>query len=487
MTILHISAECYPAAKAGGLGDVVGALPKYLNNAGVETAVIMPKHRTKWLLNQTFEPLMEGTVRIGWNWQPYSIEKCLNDTLGYDLYVVNAPQYFDRSGIYTDASGVGFKDEVQRSLLFQQAVIHWVMGMAEKPKVLHCHDHHTGLLPFMIQFCPEYESLAAIKTVFTIHNGQYQGAFSWRDNQLMPLYRGEANGLLDWENTINPMASAIKCAWKFTTVSLGYLEELKANSGGLEWLINNEASKSAGILNGIDAQVWDPAIDPMLSANLVDDEVDVFKDKNREALIRMFNVTPEFPIITFIGRAVGEKGADLLPLLYESYLEMGGAANFLFLGTGDPSVTDALIRLAMKYPKQMGVMVDYNEAVSHKLYAGSDFLIMPSRVEPCGLNQMYSLRYGTVPIVRAIGGLRDTVTDISAPTGGSGIRFDEFSLTAAMTALHRSMRLWWDDKRGFMALRRNIMKIDNSWEYATQQYINLYELDEEESVLEVGI
>ena len=487
MTILHISAECYPAAKAGGLGDVVGALPKYLNNAGVETAVVMPKHRTKWLLNQTFETLMSGTVRIGWNWQPYSIEKCLNDTLGYDLYVVNAPQYFDRSGIYTDASGVGFEDEVQRSLLFQQAVIHWVMGMEEKPKVLHCHDHHTGLLPFMIQYCPEFESLASIRTVFTIHNGQYQGAFSWRDNQLMPLYRGEANGLLDWENTINPMASAIKCAWKFTTVSLGYLEELKANSGGLEWLINNEANKAVGILNGIDAQVWDPATDPMLSYNLVGDEVDTFKDRNREALIKMFNVNPAFPIITFIGRAVGEKGADLLPELYSRYLAMGGGANFLFLGTGDPSVTDALVRLAYQYPNQMGVMVDYNEAVSHKLYAGSDFLIMPSRVEPCGLNQMYSLRYGTVPIVRAIGGLRDTVTDISAPTGGSGIRFDAFSLTAAMTALHRSMRLWWDDKKGFMALRRNIMKIDNSWEYATQQYISLYELNDEESELEVGI
>ena len=175
MTILHISAECYPAAKAGGLGDVVGALPKYLNNAGVETAVIMPKHRTKWLANQEFEPLMDGSVRIGWEWQPYAIEKCLNDTLGYDLYVVNAPQYFDRPGIYTDASGIGFKDEDQRSLLFQQAVIHWVMGMEVKPKVLHCHDHHTALLPFMIQYCPEYEELADIPTVFTIHNGQYQG------------------------------------------------------------------------------------------------------------------------------------------------------------------------------------------------------------------------------------------------------------------------------------------------------------------------
>ncbi len=475
MTILHVTAECYPAAKAGGLGDVAGALPKYLNAAGVETAVIMPKHRTKWLANQQFEVLMQGTVRLGWDWQPYAIEKCLNTSLGYDLYVVNAPQYFDRSGIYTDAAGDGFADEAERSVVFQQAVIHWIMGMADKPKVIHCHDHHTALLPFMIQNCPEYASLSQIPTIFTIHNGQYQGEFSWTKAPMLPYYRPEANGLLDWKGAINPMASAIKCCWRFTTVSPGYLDELKGNSGGLEWLINNEIGKAAGILNGIDAQVWDPAIDPMLAYNLHDNDVDTYKNKNKEALVSMFGVRPDLPIITFIGRAVGEKGADLLPEMYTRYLGMGGGANFLFLGTGDPSVTDALVRLAYQYPAQMGVMVAYDEKVAHQLYAGSDFLIMPSRVEPCGLNQMYSLRYGTVPIVRSTGGLKDTVPDISAPTGGAGIRFDNFNIGEAMAALDRSMRLWWDNKAQFIDLRRNIMQIDNSWEYATQQYLNLYQ------------
>jgi starch synthase len=474
MTILHVTAECYPAAKAGGLGDVAGALPKYLNAAGASTAVIMPKHRTKWLANQPFEFVMEGTVRVSWDWQPYTIEKCLNTTLGYDLYVVNAPQYFDRSGIYTDASGNGFYDEAERSIVFQQAVIHWVMGMIEKPKVIHCHDHHTGLLPFMMQYCPEFESIAAIPTVFTIHNGQYQGAFSWKKAQILPFYRAEASGLLDWNNTINPMASAIKCAWRFTTVSPGYLEELKADSGGLEWLINNEIRKSAGILNGIDAQIWDPSADPMLAYNLVGDDVDTYKDRNKAALVQMFGVRPDLPIVTFIGRAVGEKGADLLPELYSKFLSMGGAANFLFLGTGDPSVTDALTRLAYEFPDKMGVMVAYDEKVAHQLYAGSDFLIMPSRVEPCGLNQMYALRYGTLPIVRSVGGLRDTVTDISAHEGGSGIRFDNFNLDDAMNALYRSMGLWWDYKDHFSYLRRHVMQIDNSWEYATQQYLTLY-------------
>ena len=474
MKILHISAECYPAAKAGGLGDVVGALPKYLNQTGTETAVIIPKHSTKWLANQQFETLIQGTVRLGWTYQNYSVQKCLNDSLGYTLYVVDAPQYFDRPNIYTDAYGNGFKDEVDRSLTFQQAVLHWVMGMSTKPQVLHCHDHNTGLIPFMVTQCPEYQSLKSISTVFTIHNGEYQGAFPWKLEYLLPYYVVEAKGLLDWQGMINPMASALKCAWRFTTVSPGYLDELKGNSGGLEWLINNEIHKAAGILNGIDAQVWNPATDPMLENRLIGDDIEGYKNANKQALAQRFNVRGDLPIVTFIGRAVGEKGADLLPELFERYLAMGGGATFLFLGSGDPSVTDALVHLARRFPDKMGVEVGYNEALSHLLYAGSDFLIMPSRVEPCGLNQMYSLRYGTVPIVRAIGGLRDTVIDISNHEHGSGVQFGRFHIDDAMNALNRSMRLYWDENDHFKALRRHIMTIDNSWEYSTGRYLDLY-------------
>lgn len=474
MKILHISAECYPAAKAGGLGDVVGALPKYLNQAGVETAVIIPKYATKWLNAQTFSPIIYGTVRLGLYSAQYSVEECMNKTLGFDLYVVNCPQFFDRSGIYTEENGNGYRDDVERWLTFQQAVIHWLLGMETKPKVLHCHDHHTGLVPFMLRFCPEYQSLATIPTVFTIHNGQYQGMFSWQMGGLMPFFAAEARGMLEWQGAINPMASAIKCCWRFTTVSPGYMEELRNNSGGLEWLMDNEREKSIGILNGIDNQVWNPRTDPMLVERLEND-VETYKKANKNAVCDALNVRNDLPLITFIGRIVSEKGADLLPEVIGKFLQQGGAASFAILGTGDPSVSDSFRRMAEHFPGQFGVSLQYNEALSHQLYAGSDFLLMPSRVEPCGLNQMYALRYGTVPIVRSTGGLRDTVTDLTHQSGGSGICFSDFDAEDLSIALIRAMRLYWDEPNHFKALRGHIIHIDNSWEKSTNDYLKIYE------------
>jgi starch synthase len=473
MKVLHISAECYPAAKAGGLGDVVGALPKYLNQTGVDTAVIIPRYNTKWLNGQIYREIIRGTVRLGMHYAHYTIEECLNRDLGFTLYVVKAPQYFERNGIYTDENGAGYKDDIERWLTFQQATIHWLLGMGEKPKVLHCHDHHTGLIPFMLKFCPEYKALSNIPTVFTIHNGQYQGAFPWQMSEIMPFYDENAEGMLEWNGYINPMASAIKCAWRFTTVSKGYMEELRNNSGGLEWLMNNEKMKSQGILNGIDAQVWNPRTDAMLAHRLSDD-LDDFKRLNKKVICETFGVRADLPVITFIGRIVGEKGADILPEVIGRFLHQGGAASFIILGTGDPSVGDAFKRMAVHFKDTFAVALEYNETLSHQLYAGSDFLIMPSRVEPCGLNQMYALRYGTVPIVRSIGGLRDTVEDIAAMGGGSGIRFNDFSAEDAGLALVRAMHLYWDNHEAFEALRERIVEIDNSWEKSTQTYLDLY-------------
>jgi starch synthase len=470
---LHTSAECYPAAKAGGLGDVVGALPKYLNNLGHETAIVMPKHNTKWLNNQAYREIMQGSVRLGMNHANYAIEECLNSDLGFKIYVVNCPQFFDRPNIYTDENGQGFRDDVERWLTFQQAVIHWVMGMEEKPKVLHCHDYHTGLIPFMIKYCPEYSILDDVPTVFTIHNGEYQGMFSWQKAQVMPFFEAQSSGLLDWNGFINPMASAIKNCWRFTTVSPGYMEELRNNSGGLEWLMNNEWKKSVGILNGIDAQVWNPNTDPLLPIPLKKN-VEAFKKENKQAMCEKFGIRSDLPLLTFIGRIVGEKGADLLPEVISRFLHQGGAASFIVLGTGDPSVSDAFRRLAFQFKDNMGVALEYNEGLAHQLYAGSDFLLMPSRVEPCGLNQMYALRYGTVPIVRAVGGLKDTVIDIGTPKGGSGICFTYFNTDDLMLALIRAMRLYWDNPKVFKALQKTNMAINNSWEKSAGEYLNIY-------------
>lgn len=470
--ILHIAAECYPAAKVGGLGDVVGALPKYLNAAGSNTGVVIPKYRTKWLESHCYEEVFRGTVRLHARLVPFAIERVVGEDLGFGLYVADIPGRFDRPGIYGDTEGRGYGDEVERNLSFQMAVLHWVHAFEEKPAVLHCHDHHTGLIPFMVRNCPEFAGLKDVPTVFTIHNGMYQGAFSWRKGDLLPFYYASFRGLLDWSDAINPMASAIRCAWRVTTVSPGYLGELREHSLGLENLFRWEEAKCRGILNGIDSEVWDPAQDRFLAHRLEDGDWNGFKKSNKAVLCERFDIRPDRPLFTFIGRLVREKGADIIPEVVKNYLYSGREVCFVVLGSGDPHLADLFRRMKAHFPGFFDCSIEYNEQLSHQLYAGSDFLFMPSRVEPCGLNQLYAMRYGTVPVVRATGGLRDTVPDVSDP-GGRGIRFLRFDPGDAWMALHRAAELYWNPER-FRAVREGIVRADFSWEKSVAEYLALY-------------
>lgn len=475
MKVLHISAECYPAAKAGGLGDVVGALPKYLSQAGVSAGVVIPKYSLRWINEHQFMPVYQGAVRLHNSYIPFAIEQEVHNTLGFPFFVVNIPGLFDRPGIYADPSGWGYGDEVERYLCFQQAVLQWIANSPGRPAILHCHDHHTGLIPFMIKYCPEYQSLSNLPTVFTIHNGMYHGAFSWSKLYLMPFFIAEARGLLDWADTICPLATGIKCAWRVTTVSPSYLEELKYSSNGMEWLFQHEQHKSLGIINGIDAQVWDPRNDSYIAKNL-DEGIAAYKTANKRALLQRFRIDAGLPIITFIGRLVGEKGADLLPDLFASVLQSGMRVNFVVLGTGEARVMDAFRQMRHHFQGRFDASLEYNEGLAHQLYAGSDFLIMPSRVEPCGLNQLYAMRYGTLPIVRSIGGLKDTVPDIGEPDGsGRGIRFNNFDLNDGQVAIYRAADLYFNHRDSFERIRQKIMQIDFSWEKSAQTYIEMYE------------
>ncbi len=473
MKVLHVSMECYPAAKYGGLGDVVGALPIYLNRAEVSTSVIMPKFSTKWLNQQWYRQVYSDHVRLGSEYVWFSIEEVMNDSLGFPLYVANIPGKFDRPGVYGDPGGGWYQDEVERYLCFQQAVLKWVVSMHWKPKILHCHDHHTGLIPFMIKYCPEFQSLRNIPTVFTIHNGEYHGAFSWRKLRLMPFFDSEARGLLDWGDTICPLAAAIKCSWRFTTVSPGYLGELRHSANGMEPLINAELFKARGIINGIDTELWNPATDKLIAYPLQDGELKSFKEKNKNRILDQFRIIPDLPIITFIGRLVKEKGADLIPDTIRRVLGSGIRAGFVVLGTGEPDIMQAFADLKRQLSGYLDVALEYNEALAHQLYAGSDFLLMPSRVEPCGLNQMYACRYGTVPIVRSVGGLKDTITDIG-DEGGRGIRFNNFSVEDASMAVFRATKVF-ENKEVLNGLRERITKIDFSWQSSAREYIRLYD------------
>lgn len=473
MKILHIAAECYPAAKAGGLGDVVGALPKYQNIQGHHSSVAIPRYKQPWIEKQLYERIYEGLIRLNEVYVPFNIQKTLNDDLGFQLYFVDIPGFFDRTGIYVDAqSGFGYADEVERYLLFQQAILQWIIVESEEFEILHCHDHHAALIPFMVKHCPEFKSLQWIPTILTIHNGMYHGAFRWDNFSLLPYFDSEAYSLLEWGGVVNPLACGIKCCWAFTTVSPGYLNELTFSANGIEALVKTEWHKANGIINGIDRDIWNPSTDPLIAFRL-DDNLSIFKEKNKQALAQRFQISLKKPLITFIGRLVSEKGADLLPNLIASCMEAGIDANFVVLGTGDPVLKEQFLAMKLHYSHYFDTSIEYNEALSHQLYAGSDFLIMPSRVEPCGLNQLYAYRYATIPIVRAVGGLADTVRDVGE-ANGTGIRFNQFSLEDALWAVRRAVELYHNTEL-LNQTRQRILQLDYSWDQSAQKYSALYQ------------
>lgn len=473
MNIIHLSAECYPLAKVGGLADVVGALPKYLNRQGVDATVIMPKYGNEQMQKQSFETVYRGSSPLGEWYFDYQIQREKNDTLGFPLYVVDIPDRFDRGGVYTDPfSGEAYTDNFERFASFQIAVLDWVNQRQEKPDVIHCHDHHTGLVPFMTTQCYRYGDLKHIPTVFTVHNGEYQGVYDRNRVYMLPEFNEENIGLVDWDGNLNCMAAGLKTCWRISTVSESYMKELAYESNGLEPLFRNEKQKSRGIINGIDVSVWDPETDPMIEFHFTRRKMADGKRKNKKALCRQFDLDIQYPTISYIGRLVREKGADLLPDLFRTFLESPQSVNFIVLGTGDRHLHEQFESMSDRFVGYFDATLDYNEMLAHQIYAGSDFMIMPSRVEPCGLNQMYSMRYGTVPIVRKVGGLKDTVVDIGEPKG-YGITFQDFSLGEAVRAVQRAVNLF-GEARTMSNIRKRIMGLDFSWNASAKEYINMY-------------
>ncbi len=467
MRIFHLSAECYPVAKVGGLADVVGALPKYQNLAGLNAAVVMPFYDRKFTRENVFDTVFQGATLLGTRRLYFEILKEKTDKLGFELYLVKIPGLIDRENIYS------YPDETEQFIAFQIAFLDWISYSQQSPDIIHCHDHHSGLVPFLLQYSKLYTRLAKTPTVFTIHNGQYHGAFGWDKLSYLPEIDLTKTGLLDWSGGINPLASAVRCASRYTTVSPSYLEELAVNSNGLEYLFFMERAKGIGIINGIDTEVWNPATDAMIAENYTAAKASAGKQKNKEALCTRFNLDPKKPLIAFIGRLVVEKGADLLAeAITKSLKQYKGKVNFLILGAGEPDMEADLQALKEKFPKDCNVYIGYNEELAHLVYAGADFLLMPSRVEPCGLNQLYALRYGTLPMVRSTGGLKDTVIDFG-DKGGYGIRYNNTSVEDMNYAISRAAVLY-DDTKQLQTLRKRMMALDFSWDVSAKQYMELY-------------
>ncbi|WP_163397650.1 glycogen synthase [Flavobacterium fluviatile] len=466
MNIFHISAECYPMAKVGGLADVVGALPKYQQKAGNQVRVVVPGYDTKFKNENDFQTIHSGNVVLGNFMFPYNVLKEATDKLGYELYLIEIKELFDRPNVY------GYEDDIERFLSFQIATLDWISADDIIPDVINCHDHHTGLIPFMLQFSYKYEVLSKVRTVITIHNGLYQGWFGHDKMHYIPEFDVRHAGFLEWHNSLNSLAVAVKCADAVTTVSPSYLDEINISANGLESLFNKVRSKSKGILNGIDIEVWNPLTDKMLDSHYSIDNFDFGKQKNKEKLCERFELDPSKPLFSFIGRLFDEKGGDLLPqasaiALSENFENI----NILILGSGNPDIEAQLVALRNKYKGNYNVFIGYNEELAHLIYAGSDFILMPSRVEPCGLNQMYALRYGTVPIVRRTGGLRDTVIDFG--DNGNGVCHDQASVEDICYSIKRAVNLY-DDKTKFNEIIKKGMSTDHSWERVCKEYIETY-------------
>lgn len=465
MHILHASFECYPYAKVGGMADVVGALPKYLNQLGVEASVVIPRYRKDWD-SLGLKAVFRGGFHLDWEYVSFTVLRSADDVSGFRVYAIDIPGKFDRPDVY------GYEDEISRSVSFQRALLTWLRDGDTKVDVLHCHDHHVGLVPFMAKYCMEFSPLRGLPTVFTVHNGAYQGAFPWSLSKLLPAFPAELGGLMEWGGAINALASAIKCCWKYTTVSEGYLYELMHDGHGLGSLYGTEWSKAVGILNGIDTEVWNPKTDPMIEVKMRGKQIDTFKKKNKEAYCEAAGINPEYPLYVFIGRFAYEKGADLLPSFAGDFLHQYPDVSFVFLGSGDGQTENHVRRLEHYYRDRVRAHIMYSEKLAHQLYASCDFLIMPSRVEPCGLNQMYTMRYGGIPIVHGIGGLRDTVMPLTDDSG-NGYLFNELAPHAVVPLL-AAARNMYRHKDTLTEIRKRNIGVDFSWEQSGKQYIDAY-------------
>jgi len=468
MVIVHVSAESYPMAKAGGLGDVVGAVPKYQNKQGDKALVVMPMYKTPFLQENNWAVEYKGSTNLG-NWFfDYTIIKENTGKLGYDLYLVDINGLLDRPKIY------GYSDDIDRFIGFQVALVNWLSHWTALPSIVHCHDHQAGLIPFMMKYCYDYQKLKNVKTILSIHNAQYQGIMGWDKSILIPRWDMSQKGLLEWDNCINSLASAVKCADKVTTVSPSYMQQLSVQSNGLELLFKNEQNKCVGILNGIDNEIWNPATDSMIPFHYDTSTVYEGKQKNKNALCAKYNLDNTKPLIVFIGRLVAEKAADVLPGAIQHALDKFiQGANFFIIGAGDTATESALNYLVQLYPGQYNTFIGYDEKIGHEAYAAADFLLMPSRVEPCGLNQLYALRYGTIPIVRDTGGLHDTVLDMG-DAGGFGIKFLHATETDIVYSIGRAIEVY-ENKKQMKSMIQIAMQIDHSWQSVIASYKKVYE------------
>ena len=467
MQVIHLTVECYPIAKVGGLADVLGALPKYQRKLGIDSSVVMPWYDKRYTQTKELVTVATGYFYQGSQELQYTVYRSDDTDLGFPLFLIKIPNLLDRPEVYM------YPDEADQWIAFQHAFLNWIYVNDIRPDIINCHDHHTGLIPFLLKHSLDYSELSYIKTVCTVHNGQYQGWMNWSKGILLPAFDTWKWGLLDWSGNINPLSSAIRCADAYSTVSEGYLEELFHEANGLEELFSAERHKAFGIVNGIDLDIWNPETDKSIASNY---SIETYKDgkrKNKEAFCNKLGISNDSLLLTYIGRFAYEKGADFIASILSYFDSLNDKNLTIFiLGSGDLSIQHDIEKVYQHDSKSTAVYFGYNETLAHEAYAASDLLLMPSRVEPCGLNQLYALKYGTIPVVRAIGGLKDTVIDVNEEDG-YGFVFKDLDVDNIVDTIQRAI-LFSQDKQAWSKIVDRAMGLDFSWDKSAQKYIDLY-------------
>ena len=472
MKILFATSEAVPFCKTGGLADVAGSLPQALAKAGNEVEVILPLYQRvadKW--KDQMEFICHIEVPLGWRrvyCGLFSLEKD-----GVTWYFVDNEYYFKRDALY------GHYDDGERYGFFSRAVISLLPALTFMPEVIHCNDWQTALVPIYLKDeCVRWPEIRGIKTVFTIHNIEYQGRYGKETLEdlfgLAPGWFGD--GTIAMDGDVNLLKGALMTCDAITAVSPTYAQELRYAffAHGMESVIQRNAGKVHGVLNGLDMARYDPAKGVGLQSKFSVKDMSG-KAENKSYLQKEMGLekNPDVPVIGIVSRLVGHKGLDLIQKVFDQIMDLN--CQFVVLGSGDWNYEQFFQQKREQYAGRMGLYIGYNEALANAIYAGSDLLLMPSKSEPCGLAQMIAMRYGTVPIVRETGGLKDTVHPYEAWCGaGNGFTFADYNSSDMLYVIRQAVSLYFDKPAEFNNLRKAGMTEDFSWDRSAAAYTEIY-------------
>ena len=468
MKVLYVSSEALPFKASGGLGDVAGSLPQALRKRLIGCRVVMPLYDTiSQELKDSMTFITSISVPVAWRRQYCGVFEAKAGGVIY--YLIDNQYYFKRDGLY------GYYDDAERFAFFSRAVLEIIPYIDFKPDIIHCNDWQSALTPVYYTTLyanrPGYEN---IKTVFTIHNIQYQGNYGMElVNEVVGIPEGTSS-LIEYDGDVNFMKGAIETADRVTTVSPSYANEILDPwySHGLDIILNQRSWKLSGILNGIDTELYNPETDKDIAANY--NAADFKNKKIDKQKLQEYFLLPErddVPVIGMVTRLVGHKGLDLVRAVLDELLNTCDV-QFVVLGSGEWQYENFFKEMAAKYPDKMGLKLGFIPSLSKKIYAGADMFLMPSKSEPCGLSQMISLRYGTIPIVRETGGLRDSIKD-SGDGEGNGFTFASYNAHDMLFTIKRALE-GYQNREGWNILVKRAMECDNSWGKSANEYIKLY-------------